>query len=253
MRFDTHRISSQLVNELQKGRPHVEVAYDGGDLIRVSLESNEIVHIYFIENPITVYEIKGIVAANTGVGIYSLFILWRDLLLPVDGVFYQPNDWMAALLALHGNKIYAFDAYMGEENYIFPIYFEGVGVERSIRHGTIIDATKLVGELIITHSPLIEGVWRIANFETQPQQPESDSHQDDTRPVNTALTIYFERLGLKANAGREAVKRAYRRLARKYHPDLNTDSGATTRMQQINEAYTRILEELDKQDGGNGG
>src|SRR3954469_19217634 len=142
MRFDTHRISSQLVNELQKGRPHLEVAYDGGDLIRVSLESNEIVHIYFIENPITVYEIKGIVAANTGVGIYSLFILWRDLLLPAHGTLYRPDDWMAALLALHGNKIYAFDAYMGEENYIFPIYFEGVGVERSIRHGAKIDATK---------------------------------------------------------------------------------------------------------------
>jgi len=252
MRFDTHRISSQLVNELQKGRPRLEVAYDGGDLIRVSLETNEIVHIYFIESPITVYEIKGIVSANTGIGVYSLFILWRDLLLPIDGTTYRPNDWMAALLALHGDKIYAFDAYMGEENYIFPIYFEGTGSERRIRHGAKIDATKLVGEMIITRSPLIEGVWRIANFETQQSQGESDSHEEDTRPVNTALTIYFERLGIKSNAGRAAVKRAYRRLARKYHPDLNTDPGATTRMQQINEAYTKILEELDKQDGGNG-
>jgi DnaJ domain len=250
MRFDTHRVSAQLVNALQSGRPQVEVAYDGGDLIRVSLESNEIVHIYFIENPITVYEIKGIVAANTGVGIYSLFILWRDLLLPVDGALYQPNDWMAALLALHGDKIYAFDAYFGEDLYIFPVYFEGTGIERTIRHGTAIDATKLVGETIITRLPLIEGVWRMANFEAS--QPETEAHEEDTRPVNTALTIYYQRLGLKGTAGREAVKRAYRRLARKYHPDLNTDSSATLRMQQINEAYMRILEELDKQDSDHG-
>jgi len=245
MRFDTHRISSQLVNELQKGRPRLEVAYDGGDLIRVSLETNEIVHIYFIENPITVYEIKGIVAANTGVGIYTLFILWRDLLLPAHGTRYRPDDWMAALLALHGDKIYAFDAYMGEENYIFPIYFEGVGAERSVRHGRKIDATKLMGEMRIVHNPLIEGVWRVANFETQ-QADDSG----DTRPVVTAMTIYFERLGVKPSAGREAVKRAYRRLARKYHPDLNTDPSATTRMQLINEAYTKILEDFDKREGG---
>ena len=147
MRFDTHRISSQLVNELQKGRPHVEVTYDGGDLIRVSLESNEIVHIYFIENPITVYEIKGIVTANTAVGIYSLFILWRDLLLPVDGVRYRPNDWMAALLALHGDKIYAFDAYMGEENLHLPgLLRRDRGPSAASGTARSIDATKLVGE-----------------------------------------------------------------------------------------------------------
>src|SRR4051812_40999490 len=102
MRFDTHRISVLLVNELQSGRPRLEVTYDGGDLIRVSLESNETVQIYFIESPITVYEIKGIVAANTAVGVYSLFILWCDLFMPVHGSHYRPNDWMEALLALHG-------------------------------------------------------------------------------------------------------------------------------------------------------
>ncbi len=137
MRFDTHRISAQLVNALQQGRPHLEVTYDGGDLIRVSLESNETVQIYLIENPITVYEIKGIVAANTTVGTYTLFILWCDLLLPLNGTRYHPNDWMDALLALHGDKIYAFDAYFGEEFYIFPVYFEGDGrgAQHPLRRG----------------------------------------------------------------------------------------------------------------------
>ena len=237
MRFDTHRISAQLVNELQRGQPHLEVTYDGGDLIRVALESNEIVHIYLIENPSTVYEIRGIVAANSAVGTYSLFILWCDLLLPVHGARYRPNDWMQALLALHGDKIYAFDAYFGDDLFIFPVYFEGYSVERTIRHGAAIDATRLLGETVVTQAPDIAGVWRVGSFEARAGQ---------AAPAMTSpLSLYYRRLGLADDAGREAVKRAYRDLARKFHPDLNTDPGATTRMQAINEAYQLILEDLD--------
>jgi hypothetical protein len=240
MRYDTHRISAMLVNELQSGQPRLEVTYDGGDLIRVSLESNEIVQIYLIENPITIYEITGIVTANTGVGIYSLFILWCDLLLPVHGARYRPNDWMQALLALHGDKIYAFDAHFGDELFVFPVYFEGAGVERSIRHGVAIDATRLVGETVATSSPWIAGVWRVANFERLGEQASAPQ-------FTTHLSVYYRRLGVPENAGRAAVKRAYRHLARKFHPDLNTDPAATEKMQAINEAYTRILEDLDEQ------
>ncbi|MEP7292812.1 MAG: J domain-containing protein [Chloroflexota bacterium] len=243
MRFDTRRISAYLVNQLQSGRPHVEVTYDGGDLIRVSLENNQNVHIYLIENPITVYEIRGIVAANTGVGTYTLFILWRDLLLPIDGVRYRPNDWMAALLALHGDKIYAFDAYYGEEFYIFPVYFEGVSAERIIRHGTTIDATRMFIETVSVTSPLIAGVWRVANFEAS-RQAAGDSDDTPVNFPNTPMTLYYRQLGIAESANRAAIKRAYRRLARKYHPDLNTDPAATVRMQQINEAYERILADL---------
>lgn len=245
MRFDTHRVSAYLVSELQKGRPRLEVTHDSGDLIRVSLESNEIVHIYLIENPITVYEIMGIVAANTGVGIYTLFILWRDLLLPVHGVRYRPNDWMMALLMLHRDKIYAFDAYYGEEFYLFPVYFEGVGGERTIRHGQTLDPTKLFGETIVTNWAPIAGAWRMASFEAA----QSTDEQDQTRPnmpVVSTLSVYYQRLGVTEAATRSDLKGAYRRLARKYHPDLNDDPAATKHMQQINEAYNLILEDMDR-------
>ena len=247
MRFDARRVSAYLVNELQRGRPRLEVTYDSGDLIRVSLESNEIVHIYMIDNPITVYEIQGIVAANTGVGVYSLFILWSDLLLPVDGVRYRPNDWMATLLALHGDKIYAFDAYYSEAFYIFPVYFEGYGVERLVRHGKSIDATKLYGETVNTSSPWIAGVWRVANFELPQQRASADEDTPLSMRAVTPMTIYYQQLGVAETARPAAVKRAYRRLAREYHPDLNADPAATTRMQQINEAYERIQAEWKRQ------
>lgn len=244
MRFDTRRVSAQLVNQLQQARPRLEVTYDSGDLIRVSLESNETVQIYLIENPITVYEIMGIVAANTVVGTYTLFILWCDLLLPRHGTRYHPNDWMEALLTLHNGKIYAFDAYFGEEFYIFPVYFEGAGTVRNIRHGAAIDATQLVGETVHVSLRTIAGVWRIASFEA------GQDSMADTRPVNTAMTLYYRTLGLSATADKSAVKRAYRRLARKYHPDLNTDPAANKRMQEINEAYERILEDMQQRGVG---
>ncbi len=242
MRFDTRRISANLVRELQKGRPRVEVTNDSGDLIRVSLESNETVLIYLIENPITLYEIGGIISANTGVGAYTLFILRSDLLLPIQGVRYLPNDWMAALLALHGDKIYAFDAYFGDDLYIFPVYFEGGEREHGIRHGAAIDATQLIGDTIHTTYPPIAGVWRVANFESESTQP----HDAAAVRANIALSLYYRRLGINETGDRAVIKQAYRRLARKYHPDLTADPQATEQMQQINEAYERILEDLDE-------
>ena len=49
---------------------------------------------------------------------------------------------------------------------------------------------------------------------------------------------HYQRLGLAADAAPAAVKQAYRRLARRHHPDLNRGApGAQELMKQINEAY----------------
>jgi curved DNA-binding protein len=49
---------------------------------------------------------------------------------------------------------------------------------------------------------------------------------------------YYQVLGVNRNASDEEIKQAYRRLARKYHPDVNPgDPKAEARFKEINEAY----------------
>ncbi len=48
---------------------------------------------------------------------------------------------------------------------------------------------------------------------------------------------YYEILGVPRNASQEDIQRAYRKLARTYHPDLNSDPVAEDRFKEISEAY----------------
>lgn len=48
---------------------------------------------------------------------------------------------------------------------------------------------------------------------------------------------YYETLGVSRDAPQQEVQKAYRKLARKYHPDMNKSSGAEDKFKQIGEAY----------------
>lgn len=61
----------------------------------------------------------------------------------------------------------------------------------------------------------------------------------------------YKVLGLEPGASDEEVKKAYRRLAKKYHPDANPgDEAAAKKMQEINAAYERIKNPDRQADGG---
>ncbi len=47
----------------------------------------------------------------------------------------------------------------------------------------------------------------------------------------------YETLGVSENASADEIKRAYRKLARKYHPDINKDPEAEEKFKEINAAY----------------
>ena len=54
---------------------------------------------------------------------------------------------------------------------------------------------------------------------------------------------YYAILGVPRNATQEEIKRAYKRLARQYHPDVNKSPEAEEKFKEINEAYA-VLSDL---------
>ncbi|MFN3704806.1 MAG: molecular chaperone DnaJ [Thermoflexales bacterium] len=54
---------------------------------------------------------------------------------------------------------------------------------------------------------------------------------------------YYEVLGVPRNATQEEIKKAFRRLARQYHPDVNKDKDAEAKFKEINEAYEVLSDE----------
>jgi curved DNA-binding protein len=56
---------------------------------------------------------------------------------------------------------------------------------------------------------------------------------------------YYETLGVGRDASEDEIKRAYRKLARKYHPDVNKDKEAEEKFKQINEAH-EVLKDPEK-------
>ncbi len=56
---------------------------------------------------------------------------------------------------------------------------------------------------------------------------------------------YYKTLGVSRDATAEEIKKAFRRLARKYHPDVSKEKNAELRMQEVNEAYA-VLSDPEK-------
>ena len=61
----------------------------------------------------------------------------------------------------------------------------------------------------------------------------------------TATRDFYDVLGVKRDASADDIRRAYRKLARKYHPDVNKESGAEERFKEVSEAYD-VLSDPDK-------
>lgn len=56
----------------------------------------------------------------------------------------------------------------------------------------------------------------------------------------------YDTLGISKGATSDEIKKAYRRLARKYHPDINKEPGAEDKFKEINAAYEILSDEKKK-------
>ncbi|MDR6840880.1 DnaJ C-terminal domain-containing protein [Pseudoxanthomonas sacheonensis] len=58
---------------------------------------------------------------------------------------------------------------------------------------------------------------------------------------------YYQVLGVEPTAGDAEIKTAYRRLARKYHPDVSKEAGAEEKFKGVNEAYEALRDPQKRQ------
>ncbi|MGO2954173.1 MAG: DnaJ domain-containing protein, partial [Leuconostoc mesenteroides] len=56
-------------------------------------------------------------------------------------------------------------------------------------------------------------------------------------------TEYYDRLGVSKDASQDEIKKAYRKLSKKYHPDLNHEPGAEEKYKEVQEAFETLGDE----------
>ncbi len=58
---------------------------------------------------------------------------------------------------------------------------------------------------------------------------------------------YYKILGVEKGASKEEIKKAYKTLAKKYHPDLNKEAGAAEKFKELNEAASILSDDKKKE------
>jgi hypothetical protein len=251
MRYFTYNVGAQLVRELEITGAVDHIVHDGRDIIHLKLVTGESLMISLIDSYIPLYEIKHILKANTEANHYTLFMLWSDVLLPDHGTSYELEDWHHGLLALYEKQIYAYKVYL-ERLFIFPVYFDHQPYrsKRRVRYGDPIDVGTVYCRMVETTVDDLHGRWWVAGFGGDPSVYER-RYEGSYEPISGTLQESYRLLEIEPGADLGKIKKAYRDLARQYHPDTNAGkSEATERMQALNRAYDLILKSLEQQRKG---
>lgn len=230
MRAETMYATMALVDQLQASG-QVRDLRDSGDLIWLRLHSGPELMIHLFEREVTLTDLLYLLRENDARGQHTLFLFWLAMLLPPQGAARILDPWMQRFADLYGGQLYAFEVARRDAHFL-PVYFVGQGARRAVHYGDSLDFRHLRTFSAPGHAPDLPGAWRIAGFlpfaESAPIIPD-------------ALAAALALLDLRADATLAQVKRRYRALARQLHPDLNPSADASQRMQQLNEAYARLL------------
>jgi hypothetical protein len=227
-------VTRHLVENLRmvKNVRSVKILDVGSLLVNISHSSfHEDIVIYLLAGELSTGFIKKTLNANTRADLHTLYILSFDLITE-DGKTPLMSEGLRLLLQAYGGKVYAYTT-VRDAVVIFPVVVE----QNQIVRNQPVRLADLSGDFAAIESDYIMGVRNIAGF-----TPPRTQNVYVERPIANPLQIFYDLLGVAADASLDDIKSAYRRKARKHHPDTDKTPGATERMQQINDAYARILE-----------
>ena len=74
----------------------------------------------------------------------------------------------------------------------------------------------------------------------QSKRPFTSTKYIDETPTNTK---YYKVLGIPTNADKNQIKKAYRKLVLKYHPDRNGGKSDAAKFRAVQEAYDALMEQ----------
>ena len=190
---------------------------------------NSRLYIYLLASPVKPRHIRNILKQNTGGGIGTLFLVDARL-LPDNGFCGRLKDWQDDLRAIGSGAIYA---YRREQDNARLIQVN-------------LDETSQRGEFLVWHSAdfpcdavsvrrrefaaNLRGTWLVGDI-ASPQFKRRVSEErarqrfhyqtQGSQPSAERISAAYLALEIEVGAGQEAVKEAFRKLARQYHPDVS--------------------------------
>ena len=215
---------------------------------------NSRLFVYIIDEAPKPRLIRSILKQNTNASIGTLFLV-KAALLPGDAYCGRLRGWQDDLRVMNLGAIFAFDEIDGSLRLIQVNFDETAERKKFIVWHTVDFPFDAVSVRRRDYQTKIRGSWYIGdiasasfkrriNTERARQRLDYRTRQTRLLPAAPAeqINAAYLALEIEVGAGQEAVKEAFRNLARKYHPDVSEHQKdeAEKRFKEVQAAYDRI-------------
>ena len=222
--------------------------------IAIETWMNSRLFVYILDKAPRPRLIKSILKQNSKASIGTLFLVDARL-LPADGYCGRLRDWQDDLRVMNAGAIFAFAQEAGRPRLIQVNLDETTQRNEFIVWHTLDFPCDAVSVRRRDYQTNIRGSWHIGDiasasfkrrisderarqrfhYRTRGPRPQEAA---DAEPISAAYLA----LEIEVGAGQEAVKEAFRNLARRYHPDVSPHEKdvAEERFKEVKSAYDRI-------------